>query len=423
MLNRSSIWLLVGALVLMPALLLTTSSGGSKAYYVILLACLIMAIARPTPRVASLSPYAALLLAFALPLLATVCSAAINGTWGAINLERSLRLALGAPILLLAMLHIDPPRLRQALWGVMLAGWVSTASVLALIYPDLSQRPLTTYYNAVSYGNLMLLMAVLTLFSLPLELTPHPKAERAFKLVTALVTFGGFMLTQTRSGWIAIPIFIGLALVLFGRPRHPVRLCSALVAILIGVVAIGALSPTLRDRVHQGYSQGNECLEQNAQADTSVCVRLQLWRSSLEMAAEHPFTGVGSGRAFQQGLHDLHAQGRISEYVATNYGEPHNDVLEALAVHGVIGAIALLILYLAPAVVFVRRMNHSLPLPIRAAAAMGAATCLGFAAFGLTELMFRGMRTLGFYVVLVMLFMALSDLRTAKHPRPATPPR
>jgi O-antigen ligase len=40
---------------------------------------------------------------------------------------------------------------------------------------------------------------------------------------------------------------------------------------------------------------------------------------------------------------------------------------------------------------------------------MGVALCLGFAVFGITELMFRGMRTVGFYTMFVALFLVLSE--------------
>ena len=420
MLNRLSAWLLVGALGLMPLLLLATFSGGSKAYYAIMLACVMIVATMPRDRLALLSPYRAVLIAFTLPLLAALASVALTGSWADNSFERGLRLAVGAPLLLTALLYLGHTRLRPALWGLALAGWAATLNVLRLIYPDLSERPVTEHYNAVGYGNLMLLMATLTLFSLPIRMTRYPRAEVIVKLLTVAVTFAGFILTQTRTGWMALPIFIGLALILFGRLRHPLRLAGALVGILVVLVALGSLSPTLRDRFELGLNQSGECLE-HTQADTSVCVRVQLWRASIDMALEQPLTGVGSGRAFERTLRQYHEEGRVSEYVAHNFGEPHNDLLEALAVHGIPGAIALLLLYFVPAATFLRRLGDDLPPGVRAAAAMGAATCLGFAAFGLTEFMFRGMRTLGFYVVLVMLFLTLSDIRLAdrrKKPRP-----
>ena len=398
----------------MPTLMLSTSTGGSKAYYILLLGSLVLILMMPGSQRAIQRQDRLLCAAFALPLLAAIVSAAANHVWSDVNFERGFRLALGAPLMLLAMQYIGQERLRHALWGVILAGVVSTACVVALIFPDFTERPLTPAFNAVTYGNLMLLMAVIALFSIPIPLLPNARLDKAVKLLTATATFVGFILTQTRSGWIALPIFIVLALVLFTRMRHPLRLGAALLCLLLGVLALGSLNPTLRDRAELILSETSECMTDNATADTSICVRLQLWRSSLEMAARHPLTGVGSGAAFQQSLREAQQRGEVSEYVASNYGEPHNDLIEAVAVNGALGAIALLLLYFVPAGVFLRRLVTLQAMPLRAAAAMGAATCLGFAIFGQTELMFRGMRTVGFYVVLVMLFAALSSARPAR---------
>ena len=86
-------------------------------------------------------------------------------------------------------------------------------------------------------------------------------------------------------------------------------------------------------------------------------------------------------------------------------------MLFAMASHGVFGLLALLLVYLAPATIFVRRLSLNLPQQTRVAAAIGLAVCLGFMMYGLTELMFRGMRTMGFYAVMMGWTLALSDPR------------
>jgi O-antigen ligase len=84
-------------------------------------------------------------------------------------------------------------------------------------------------------------------------------------------------------------------------------------------------------------------------------------------------------------------------------------MMQALSSFGILGGIGLLLMYFAPVWVFVRRMSRRYPRESRVAAAMGAAVCLGFAVFGITELMFRGMRTVGFYTMFVALFLMLSE--------------
>ncbi len=410
MLNRLSSWLLLATITATPVLLLTTSSGGSSAFYLAILLCLaVLASAGQRP---DLRDYRKLCLAACAPLAVALLSSALHGAWSNATLERGLRLALGLPLLLAAMQAIGPQRLKHALWGMLAAGWAGTATLLALVRGDLTQRPLTDEYNAVSYGNLLLLFAVISLFSLGWKLTRHARLETAIKLLTLAVTFAGFILTQTRSGWIAMPVFVALALWVFARIRHPLRLLAAAVGTLAVLVALGSLSPSLRDRVDQGLVQYHEC-KTAPTSNTSVCIRLQLWRAAWGMMLDNPLKGVGPS-GFTRGLSELAAQGRVSPFVAGGFGEPHNDLLDVLALYGIPGGLALLLLYAAPAILFLRRLGRDRPQAVRAAAAMGAAVCLGFALFGMTELMFRGMRTQGFYAMLVALFAVLSD--PARHP-------
>ncbi|AZY47799.1 O-antigen ligase family protein [Bordetella avium] len=405
MLKRLPSWLLVAVLAATPTLLLITASGGSTAFYLTLL--LSIAALGCREQALDLSAYRKLIVAACLPLAAMLLIAVLHGSLSSINLERGLRLALGMPLLLAGLQATGPQRLKHVLWGTLAAGWVAIVSLIALIGTHLSERPLTPEYNAVSYGNLLLLFGVINLFSLSWPLTRYRRSEIAFKLLTTLVTFAGFIITQTRSGWLALPIFVALALLVYARFRHPLRLFAALIVVLAGLIAVGSLSPALVKRVELGRQQLTEC-EANPLVNSSICVRLQLWRAAWGMMLDNPIKGVGAS-GFSPALQKMAAEGKVSPYVAEDFGEPHNDMLDALALYGIPGGLALLLLYAIPAVFFLRRLAYDLPQQVRAAAAMGASTSLGFAAFGLTELMFRGMRTLGLYVILIALFAVLSS--------------
>lgn len=404
MLFRSASWVLLGALILMPGLLLTTASGGSISFYAALLAGgVILLGTRP-----SLASYGLLLSAAFAPLAATLLSSALHGELAGSTLERGLRLALGLPLILAALLTLPGDRTRLALWGVLAAGWAGAAHLWWLAGGDFGQRPVTGTYNAVGYGNLMLLLAVIALLSLRLPLGLSARAESAIKLLTALIAFTAFVLTQSRTGWLAVPVFALLALLLyFPNRRQSLHLSAALPLVLATLLAVGALNPALRHRTAEAITQYQQCSIEPT-GDTSICIRLQLWRASWHMLQAQPLQGVGA-RNFSSSLQAQAAEGRVSPYVAEHFGEAHNDFFDTLARYGLPGGLALLLLYAAPALLFLRRLQSARPAPARAAAAMGAAVCLGFAIFGLTELMFRGMRTLGFYIVLLALFAALSD--------------
>ena len=124
---------------------------------------------------------------------------------------------------------------------------------------------------------------------------------------------------------------------------------------------------------------------------------------------------AGSAR-FEEKLEQLHKQGIVSAFTKNEFGEPHNDLFHALANYGLMGLLAFLLMYFVPTVMFALRLRTRFTHEVRVAAAMGLAVCVGFMAFGLTEVMFRSMRMLSFYAVLVAWLLALShvDRRTTK---------
>ncbi|CAM4211077.1 O-antigen ligase family protein [Bordetella muralis] len=400
--------LLITLLVaLLPVLTLTVGLG-SGLVYILAFGCLCIVLTAPAARALQLlHPYRWLALVLCLPLAAVLLSQLLNGHLEGPGIERGLRIALGFPCLLAGFLLIDRDRLRHFVWGVFAAGIGATVVVCYLAGPTL-ERPLTPQFNAVGYGNLMLLMAVMTLYSLGWQLTRHPRAEQALKLAVAVITCLGFVLTQTRTGWMAIPVFAAIGIVLAGWLRRPMRALAALLGIGLVALAIGASSPALRERVAQGVHEIHECVTVAPTADTSMCIRLQLWGAAWHTIKHSPWSGIDGQSTFSDELQQLAAKGQVSSFVARDFGEPHNDLLLALATNGLLGGLALLILYFAPAALFACRMRRNVPQAQRVAAAMGLAVCLGFAVFGLTELMFRGMRTVSLYVTFIALFTALS---------------
>ena len=406
------------AIIGLAPLFAMTLGGGSAIFYVLLLCCLLVCCLREGGwRVSmhSLRPYRGTIAALFVMLGAIAVSLIAHGSMHGPSLERGVRVSLGFPIFLAAMLGIDRVRLRQAFWGVVLAGLAGAAIVFWLVFPSLA-RPDTPQHNAVTYGNLMLLLLVLVAYGTGWRFTAKCRLESGFKIVAAAVIFAAFILTQTRTGWMAFPLFVIIGLWLFAKVKHPAKMFAALGVACALLVALGSTSEALRARVTQGMQEAEACQGAGATADTSVCIRLQLWRASRQMIEEHPLFGLGNTQRFMPELEARVATGVVSPFVSQNFGEPHNDMLHMLTSYGVLGGVALILLYGAPAVVFFRRLGAAHPREVRVAAAMGLALTLGFAVFGLTELMFRTMKTLGLYVILVAWLLALSDGGSAAAP-------
>jgi O-antigen ligase len=408
---------LIALVGLVPALLMSTSRGGSGAFFLLLLISLLSAIFLKSPTEGAFDGYRWLAACLAMTAVATIASQTAHGTWSGSEIERAIRLVVGILLTLAALRRLERPHLKYAVFGMVVACWLTTEAVIALSLQS-NARPNTEEYNAVGYGNLMLLFGIMVVYSLAWKMTRYVKTEATIKLLTAAAVFYGFMLTQTRTGWMAVPVFILIGVALFNHRttlRKGVLIC---LAIMLLAGAAGYSSSALRTRAELGVKELEQC-QLAPLTDSSMCIRLQLWRAAWKMFTNEPIFGVGGGKQFAQHLKAEEQTGGVSRYVATNFGESHSDPLYALATNGLLGGLALLLAYLAPSWIFFRRLTQrGMPQEIRVAAAMGLAFCLGFAVFGLTELMFRGMRTVSFYAICVAWFLAASHSATPRHALP-----
>ena len=398
---------------IMPLLMLTEIGHSSNVWYVLIIACLIICFTRVGgihKTLSDLQPYRWVVAVFLFSLVPPALNMLRFQTLPGAEIERSLRLILGCILILGAVLSLRPEWVKRAIWGFMFAGLISCAYVFWPAEREFG-RPVTPEFNSVTYGNLMLLLSMLAMYSVRWTLTPWPKAEKWVKWCVVIIVFLGFALTQTRTGWLALPFFLMIWLILNNFVKRPMRLIAAL-ALLIGICATSVkLIPKMNERTKDVYREVSECLTTNPVAFTSVCIRIQLWRSSLDMFYQHPLLGIGSRKKFQPELVERVNSDMILPVIAENFGESHSDMIMVLATEGVLGGFSLLLLYFVPAIMFAKRLMQPQTMNIRVAAAMGLAICLGFAIFGLTELMFRAMRTVGFYAVVIGWLLALSDQR------------
>src|SRR5690554_3707013 len=360
-------------LAIMPVAIMTGPDLPSTIYYLILAASLGLLVQHRFAGAGELTrQYRWVIAAMGAPLAVVLLAAPFHGFVASADLETALRFFLGVWVVVLALSYVPTKIVWHVTWGFLLAAVAAAAFVFYLTWPDF-QRPNTdAVYNAVGYGNLTVLLTVLVVFSLKWTITPLPRAERVLKLVVAALGLTSFVLTQTRSGWVAVPAFALIAAVLFTARPHPVRIVVASMALLAVMATVFLSNDALRGRAIDGYNEAIACQGEQSTANTSICIRLQLWRASIDMMAQNPLTGIGSKRFFGDQLQeDSLPKGIVSELVAEGWGEPHNDVMLALASFGIPGGVALLLVYLVPAWTFARRLSFQNSAAVRTAAAMG----------------------------------------------------
>jgi O-antigen ligase len=405
--------------LLVPALALTSPVGGPAVLYlsalIALTALAMNAIKHYEPmEFGALWPMS---LALLLPLACMLLTSSVRGVWSNSELEKLLRFALALPVLWV-LLRAPRQWLKHVQWTI-LAGALA-GSALLIVTMAISGRGAMVEvggrYNAVAFANMTLLFGGMTLLSLGWGAsTRWPRIETGVKLLAVALTIYATWQSETRSSWMLLPI-LGLVFLLGlrnWRRRHKVY-CA--LAVCVALIASAAAIWTFSSRMHE-ISKDLQGFSTAADRDTSFGIRLQLWHASVLMFEKSPIVGIGPSK-FREELRELQAQGIVTQEVVDGFGEPHNDLLAALSGYGLLGFLSILALYLLPAAVFFRRLASD-DRVIRVGAQLGLLFCLGYCAFSLTEMMFRNMRSVPTYSLIVVTLIALTTARPQRAGRPA----
>lgn len=335
-----------------------------------------------------------------LPVLATLINQVSRGVLVPKNFDLPLRFALLGPCLA-AFGPLRPRHFRHLQWGLM-AGALGALAMVLLASRGVARANQIGALNAIPFGDISLLLGVLSLLTLGWRVT-RTRVETVGKLLAGLAGLLASLLSQSRGGWLALPLFAALLWWALRPARRPGRRQVLLAGVLVLALALGAgrvAWPRL-----QSAAQDVSAYVDGGPRDTAVGMRFQVWAASLTMLREHPLTGVGYDR-FRPTLQAYAQAGRVSPAIA-GLPHSHNEILFVASTTGLLGLLALLGVQLGPLRVLwpaLRRGSRQ----TRCAAAMGLCVTLGFLVFGATEVLFIISMTTAIYVFLTAALLAFT---------------
>lgn len=277
------------------------------------------------------------------------------------------------------------------------------AAILGLVMShDMEGRSGVDTLDLIHFGDIELSLGVLSVMSLN-WFGKDSQALRWLKIAGLLAGLWASMASGSRGGWLAIPLFIVL-IVYFraGRMTWRVVLNSALIIGLMATLLFAATS-TVQQRLGNFSSDMTELSQ--GQADTSIGIRLQLYRAALEIFIRNPAFGVGP-EGFAKQMKPMAAEGKLTPQAAyLGEGEVHNDILSKAAGMGIFGLLAILAVYLAPMRLFWRAARSSNE-RVRRSGEMGFAFVSGFIVYGLTVEFLNLTMATAFYSFTVAVLLA-----------------
>lgn len=294
----------------------------------------------------------------------------------------------------------------------------SSSIILHLVSDGGAVRPTVQAQNLLNYTNFIVLLGVYALQMLGWPLSRYRWAERTLKILAVLAAIHAVLLSDSRGPLLSLAALLVIAALLGLHRMAMHRRVAGGIAMLLIVAGAALQSDALTTRLEGAWSTLRQSIpalasgESPKGSDASTRIRLSLWQASWLMFRQAPWVGDAS-RSFPDKLIALNQAGLVSDEATWKtpeqeaYTQPHNELANTLANRGILGGVALLLLYLAPLRCLLARRRQSNP-PGRVAADMGIVTCAGAFLFGLTVSVFSSGWASGLYALLVAVFLSYS---------------
>lgn len=246
--------------------------------------------------------------------------------------------------LVLIPLFVDPAVRERGLWGfgismgltlmisfLLAAGWTPPAG-----WFHGSPGNATVFRHEITHNLFMAFAALLFASAAAREQTPWRRYGLGLLAVCAVADV--FMFVQGRTGQVVLCALI----LLWCERRLGMRgLFAGVAAVMLLILVSYTLSPVFHGRVEMTAAEMERAqVETVAPVTSSVGVRVEWYRNTLNLIAAHPIVGVGTGsfaRAYAE---------RVTDPAAVKPAHPHNQYLLTAAELGVAGAGVLMAVFI-----------------------------------------------------------------------------
>lgn len=218
------------------------------------------------------------------------------------------------------------------------------SSVFMLIYTMLNM-----YYwnipralwniNPIPYTTISAAVAISSICHILLSST---KETRIVSLIALILSFNALVTGLSRGPFLALLVSFSIVLV-FIYSKKTLKYTRLLMVIIVFLFSLVANSSLVTDRIKS--TENAITTTKNGGTDTSIGVRLQLWKSSVYLIFENPILGLGN----KEQLHreQLASKGIIEKEVV-QWEHYHNQYIDTLIKQGIVGFILLLLLLFYP---------------------------------------------------------------------------
>ena len=256
--------------------------------------------------------------------------------------DRPTKFLLAIPCLLYAT--VFPARPRAFVWGLII-GCLGAGAIAIWQVHVLGEWRATGRTNAIQYGNLALLLAVMLAVFVAAIHKQLNWGEKVLAVIAIVAGLDASVLSASRGGWLALLIAMPFGLMLLYRYR--VRLFWRVIVGLM--IVMGLMSVLNREMLAERWDKMTDEItvyDTQRDANTSVGQRLEHWRFAWNAGREKPLLGWGVA-GYTQEKQKLVEKGEYQKAIL-EYKFVHNEVLDVFVKTGVVGVAVLLWFYILP---------------------------------------------------------------------------
>jgi len=253
--------------------------------------------------------------------------------------------------------------------------------------------------NAIVFANLVVSMLFVVLVFFKWESFKY----KIFTLISLLSGLFVIVASGTRGAWLSFLLLLVGYLYFLYKQKTLSGVRSKIIAVLIiaSVLSVVTLNQSVKDRVHHAYTETSNWFSGD-QTPNAVGQRLEMYKTAINNIKDVPLFGHGL-RTSNLVLHNL-APAVFGGYIVS-YNHLHNAYLTNYFNGGVFLLGALLLLLFVPLRLFIKAnsQNHEEPVFI-----VGALLALGYASYGMVNILFGDVFMNAFYVFFLAIFLPLT---------------
>ncbi|OPX54368.1 O-antigen ligase [Oceanospirillum multiglobuliferum] len=330
------------------------------------------------------------------------------------ELDKSARFLLAA-FVLYALTKF--PIRSKVFWASVAAGAVTTGLFALYQRYHLGVYRVGGTNNPIQYGNISMLLGVLSLAGLTWALEKKRKLLWCSLLITgAFLAILASFFSLSRGGWIGLPIII---IFIISNLSTSISKKTVIISLSIAMLSLFSAykieSIGIKHRVDEAFSNIEHYIDGSNQG-TSVGIRFNLWINAYQLFSEKPIFGHGK-EGYITTKNEYINNNQASPHIG-HFNQAHNEILDTMAKRGLFGLSALFALYIIPVLLFKPYLKHKNS-DVRASAMAGCLLSFCYFDFGLTQgFLLHNSGTMMFAFTLVIITSVFTqELRRANHSR------